>query len=92
MGGEERERIVQQLHPLTVQPRQTPKPGLDPVQRRQDVEARDREIAPLQVRRDGRLRELCALPKLGKRRGQSAIRLRRPPEDDERAVATSGAP
>jgi hypothetical protein len=43
MCREQRGRAVHDVHALTRQPRQAPKPGFDPVERRQDVEARNRD-------------------------------------------------
>jgi hypothetical protein len=71
------------------QPRQPPQPGLDPVERRQDVEAGKREIAGPKARRDGR-GELRALPNIGKGRRKSAIRLGRLAEDYDRAGPNCG--
>jgi hypothetical protein len=88
---EQRERTVQKLHALTLQPRQAPEPGLDPVERGQDVEAGEREIAVANTGRGRGLREPCALPLLGEGRGQRAIRLRRLAEDDDRAVPLCGS-
>jgi hypothetical protein len=76
-------RTVQDLHPAALQPRKLPNSGLDPVERREDVEARDREIAMPKTRRRSGMREPGALPMLGKGRDQRAIRLRALAEDDD---------
>jgi hypothetical protein len=87
VGSEQRDRTIHDVHAPTFQPRQAPKPGLDPVECWEDVEAGKREIALPKARRDGR-GELHSLPKIGKGRGKSAIRLCRLAEDDDRAAPT----
>ena len=83
VGSEQRDRTIHDVHAPTFQPRQAPKPGLDPVECWENVEAGKREIALPKARRDGR-GELHSLPKIGKGRGKSAIRLCRLAEDDDR--------
>src|SRR6266540_1690234 len=73
-----------------LQPRQAPKPGFDPVERRQDVEARNRDIAWPKTRRRGGVREPRSTPKARKGRSKIAIRLRRLAEDDDRTAPIAG--
>jgi hypothetical protein len=83
--SQERERFVQYLHSLPLKPWQLPKTGLDPIERRQHVEAREREIAVSKVWRPARFREPRPLPLFGEGLDQSTIRLRRLAEDHDRA-------
>jgi hypothetical protein len=86
VGREQTEWRVHYLHAPTLQPRQPPKPRLDPVEGRQDIEPRDRDIAWANARRRSGVGELYSEPKLGKSPSQTAIRLRRLTENDERTT------
>jgi hypothetical protein len=69
------------VHPPTLQPRQQPQPGFDSVERRQDVEPRDRNIASREARQHSGLRDPRPLPEVGKGSGESAVRFCRLPQD-----------
>jgi hypothetical protein len=53
VGHHQTTRTVDDLYSATLQPRQLPQTGLDPVERRQDIESREREIAFPKERRRG---------------------------------------
>jgi hypothetical protein len=89
MGRKQSERAVHDLRSLTLQAGELPKPRLDPIERRQNVEPRHDVVAFFKARRCCCLRQPRALPMLGKSCGQGALRLRRVPKDDDRADLAS---
>ena len=90
MGREEGEWTIHEVHPTSHETRQAPEPGLDPVERRKDIQARNRDITTPNVRRRCGVGEPCALPEVVESRGQGAIRLGRLAENDDRAAPTLG--
>src|SRR5262249_11092523 len=65
---QQRERAVHHLHASPHKPRQLPQTGLDAVERRDDIEPRDRDVAAPQTWRGRGLRQPRAIPEAGKRR------------------------
>jgi hypothetical protein len=90
--GEQRPRAVHDLHALPLEPREAPEPGLDPIERRQDVEPCDRNISAPDTRQRGSVCDLCPLTEVGKGRGQSAVRLRSFADDEDLSPARYGWP
>jgi hypothetical protein len=90
VGGEQSDRTVQHLHTVVLKPGELPETWLDPVERRQDVDAPDGNVALHDARRCGAVDEPGSVPELRKGCGQSAIRLGLLAEDDDRAFCKTG--
>src|SRR5262249_33814708 len=88
VGGAQSRGAVQELHALTLELPHSRETRFDPVERRQDVDAPDDEIVFPEPKQRGGSRGPRLLPLPGEGLDQSAIRLRRLAEDEDRPVET----
>jgi hypothetical protein len=87
VSGEERSRAVQDLRAQALELRQLSETGLDAIERRQDVDTPDCDVASRDSGQLVPMYEPRSVPELSECGDESAVRVGRLSEDDDRARA-----